>query len=209
MKQHPRDILLDDDKQTELDALLSQRKSTTCSDGSGEYQRLTAKIRYLRYGPESIYVWREKNKARISYERTTGIGYQSSRVRKPLTPEQQQKRNEACYRHDQRNPQRKIRRDIERILQMTCHGIVYGRKWKTPPRRAEALWGCDVAAFKRHIKDQLIPLGFTWSDWKTKWTLDHVVPVRKFDLPREQFACWHYTNIRPLPKHLNHRGYRG
>lgn len=208
MKSHPKDATLSYECKTQLEELLRQRKSTKPLDGSGEYQRITARIRYLRYGPESTYQWRRDNADRIKYERAAGIAYCSRSTPKELTPEQRQARVEAAKRSDAKNPQRQIRRNIERTILLAYNTMSKGESFTSPPRRAEALWGCDVAAFKRHIKDQLVKLGFTWSDWKDKWTMDHIVPVRKFTLPSDQFACWNFTNLRPLPKALNHKARR-
>ena len=207
MKKHPADSLLCSEKQSQLEHLIKLRSNADNKDGSGEYGRLTAKIRYLRYGPQYVYEWRKKNSERIKYERACGIAY-SSRQKGPITQEQRIARNEAVKRSDAKNPQRQIRRNTERIILFAYNAIVEGKVFTRNPARAEELWGCSLADFKAHIDGQLAAKGWLWSDWKIKWTMDHIIPVRNFLLPDQEKACWHYSNLRPLAKEKNHRGFK-
>lgn len=203
MKDYSKLNLITQDKINEL----KRKQKLTLPVGSDpEYFRLQAKIHYLRNGPSSIYAWRNKNSKRIKYERACGIAYTSKRRAKLLTEKQRLARNQAVIRHDAKNPQRKIRRNIERILLMFYAICAMGKKTGKRPRlRIQELLGCGPDEFREHIRQQLARNGWLWSEWKEKWTMDHVVPVRKFNLPIEEQACWHYTNLRPLAKKLNHR----
>lgn len=195
----------------EIEELKRQRKLTLPVGISSEYYRLTARIQYLRRPDEiraGIYAWRKKNKPRIIYERSLRTA-QRNRVPRIYTEAERLARNEAVRRHEAKNPQRVIRQRIERILLMFYRKCAEGRLTGRTRYRVEDLLGCRAHEFREHIREQLARKGWLWSEWRKKWTMDHVVPVRKFKLPEEQFACWHYTNLRPLAKHLNHRVYRG
>ena len=66
------------------------------------------------------------------------------------------------------------------------------------PGSAVADLGCSIEFFKQHIAAQFSG-GMSWGNYGA-WHLDHIRPLRLFDLTiREQFlqAC-HYTNYQPL-----------
>ena len=73
---------------------------------------------------------------------------------------------------------------------------------KGKPRAASALelLGCSIEYFLFYIEKQFKP-GMTWANYaRFGWNLDHIQPVRSFDLsdPEQQKACFHYTNFQPL-----------
>lgn len=191
------------DKLTEL---LEYRKTLDNQDGSGEYGRITARIYILRHGYARLYAWRRRNKGRIAYGALAGTAFRAAPRMKPLTERQRKARNEAVRRCYQNNPQRKFRSVIERNLHMFYCICAAGLLPKRPRPRIEALLGCTPVEFIAHIQKQLDRKGWKWSDWRKVWTMDHVVPVRRFNLPAEASACWHYTNLRPLARQHNHRG---
>jgi hypothetical protein len=45
----------------------------------------------------------------------------------------------------------------------------------------------------------------TWENWGTKWEIDHIKPLRNFNLNnRDEFLkANHYSNLRPLLKELH------
>ena len=68
--------------------------------------------------------------------------------------------------------------------------------------------GYTGAEFKAHIS-ALLPDGWTFADYGSKWELDHIVPRSAFvyssidDL--EYKKCWALSNLRPLCKYENRR----
>lgn len=50
--------------------------------------------------------------------------------------------------------------------------------------------------FRRHLESQFRD-GMCWEN-SSEWQLDHVVPLCRFKLPKELYACFHYTNISPV-----------
>lgn len=62
--------------------------------------------------------------------------------------------------------------------------------------------GCTIPEFKQHLESKFQP-GMTWDNWGSgcgEWSIDHIIPLSKFDLSnREEFlkAC-NYTNLQPL-----------
>lgn len=60
--------------------------------------------------------------------------------------------------------------------------------------------GCTIEEFKRYIESQFKP-GMTWDNWsKDGWHLDHIIPLSKFDLSKEEEfkKAVHFTNLQPL-----------
>ena len=60
------------------------------------------------------------------------------------------------------------------------------------------LIGCSMEEFTAHLEDQFTD-GMTWEN-RHLWHIDHIIPCAAFDLcdPRQQRACFHYSNMRPL-----------
>lgn len=58
--------------------------------------------------------------------------------------------------------------------------------------------GCTPEQLRKHIESQFQP-GMSWSNYG-EWTLDHIVPMRAFDLfsAEGRRKANHYTNLRPL-----------
>lgn len=60
------------------------------------------------------------------------------------------------------------------------------------------LVGCSMDDFKLHLEKKFTT-GMTWTNMG-EWHLDHIIPCDVFDLTdvRQQQACFHFTNLRPL-----------
>lgn len=60
------------------------------------------------------------------------------------------------------------------------------------------LLGCSVQQCMQHLESQF-QNGMTWEN-RSEWHIDHIRPVASFDLhdPKQQRACFHYTNLQPL-----------
>lgn len=62
------------------------------------------------------------------------------------------------------------------------------------------LLGCSIPELRRHLETGFLP-GMTWENWgREGWHIDHIIPCASFDLsdPKQQAACFHYTNLQPL-----------
>jgi len=61
--------------------------------------------------------------------------------------------------------------------------------------------GCTSEAFKKHIESKF-QSGMSWSNYggKRGWVLDHIKPLCRFDLSKEEEInkASHYTNVQPL-----------
>jgi hypothetical protein len=59
--------------------------------------------------------------------------------------------------------------------------------------------GCSTAFLRKHLESQFTR-GIRWSNYGTKWHVDHILPVSSFDHsdPNQVAKCWHYSNLRPL-----------
>lgn len=62
----------------------------------------------------------------------------------------------------------------------------------------ESLTGCTMAELRAHLEKQFLP-GMSW-ERSSDWHIDHITPCAAFDLskPKEQRACFHYSNLQPL-----------
>jgi hypothetical protein len=69
------------------------------------------------------------------------------------------------------------------------------------------LVGCEIEELMAHLERQFLP-GMTWSNYGKKkdcWSIDHIRPCASYDLrnPKEQRACFHFSNLQPLWHSLN------
>lgn len=73
---------------------------------------------------------------------------------------------------------------------------------KTERLHAEELIGCTIEEYRLHIEQHWLE-GMDWDNrgtGKGKWSIDHIVPCKLFDLTQHphQRACFKYMNVRPL-----------
>lgn len=66
---------------------------------------------------------------------------------------------------------------------------------------AEEILGCTIAEFKRHIEKQFKD-GMSWEN-RSKWELDHIIPIASATTQDEALALNRFTNLRPLWKKAN------
>lgn len=71
------------------------------------------------------------------------------------------------------------------------------------------LLGCTIPELRAHLEAQFTP-GMTWDNYgyfkdRPGWEIDHIRPCNTFDmrLRKNQRACFHYLNLRPLWGHHN------
>jgi hypothetical protein len=64
--------------------------------------------------------------------------------------------------------------------------------------------GADVSFVREWINDRMVA-GMTWNNYGAEWVIDHIVPIRMFDIKKdsELKMCWHYKNLMPLFKEDN------
>lgn len=56
--------------------------------------------------------------------------------------------------------------------------------------------GCTIAEFRRWLEFQFVE-GMTWDNYGTLWTVDHVIPLSRFNMQDEaqQKVAFHWTNM--------------
>ncbi len=63
------------------------------------------------------------------------------------------------------------------------------------------LLGCSIDEFKQHLESQFKD-GMSWDNYggKDGWAVDHIVPIRWFDLTNEKeiLICFNYRNCQPM-----------
>lgn len=82
---------------------------------------------------------------------------------------------------------------IRSIISSSLHGGGYGKSTKTA-----AILGCSWSEFVTHIERQFLP-GMTWSN-RSKWHIDHIVPLATATTEADVLALNYFTNLRPLWK---------
>ncbi len=64
--------------------------------------------------------------------------------------------------------------------------------------------GCDVFIVREWLQSKF-SAEMTWGNYGTVWVVDHLVPIRMFNMNDEADLkiCWHYKNLMPLLKEDN------
>lgn len=78
-------------------------------------------------------------------------------------------------------------------------------KTGNPNRKmVQDLIGCDFATLKAHLESKFTG-AMTWENYTKEWEVDHIIPVKLFNLldMDERRRCFHYTNLQPLHPHEN------
>lgn len=70
--------------------------------------------------------------------------------------------------------------------------------------KIHSLIGCTRTQLHSHLEVQFLP-GQTWANYGTAWHVDHIMPAASYNLevPEQQRACFHYTNLQPLWDEIN------
>jgi hypothetical protein len=93
--------------------------------------------------------------------------------------------------------QRKIRKQIRNRL---AHRISNCLKSKFLKKMnfTEKIIGCKIQFFLGYLESKFTK-GMTWEN-RSDWHIDHIIPCNQFNLIdiKEQYKCFHYTNLRPL-----------
>lgn len=81
------------------------------------------------------------------------------------------------------------------------------RRWMkgiAPADQMRQYWKLNFLEMREWISRQFVD-GMTWENYGSHWVIDHVVPLRMFDLSKEKEIrlAWHYQNLMPLFKHDN------
>jgi len=63
-------------------------------------------------------------------------------------------------------------------------------------QKTEKILGCSFYDFKLHIERQFTS-GMTWEN-RTKWHIDHIIPLASAKTNEDVIRLNHYTNLRPL-----------
>lgn len=126
--------------------------------------------------------WREKNKEKkAKYDKEW-------RKRNPNYTAASQRRR---Y-HE--NPQFKLKSIVSRHLRRAIKGQSKLKRW-------EEYLGYTMHQLQTHIERQFSK-GMTWDNYGSFWNIDHIVPVKAFNIKHpgdEEFkACWALSNLRPL-----------
>lgn len=76
--------------------------------------------------------------------------------------------------------------------------------WKSAGRQVVEYLGNDIGGVREWIEGNFLPC-MNWKNYGTVWVIDHIVPLRMFDLFDEEDLkiAWHYKNLMPLLKDDN------
>lgn len=81
-----------------------------------------------------------------------------------------------------------------RVRSLINHALA-ARGFKKSTRTASIL-GCTWLEFKEHIERQFLP-GMSWEN-RSRWHIDHIVPMATAKTIQEAVALCHVSNLRPL-----------
>lgn len=75
---------------------------------------------------------------------------------------------------------------------------------QAPSSKIREYVGLSFMEIKAWINKRMLP-GMTWNNYGSEWVIDHVVPLRLFDLSKESDCkmVWNYRNLMPLFKEDN------
>jgi hypothetical protein len=64
--------------------------------------------------------------------------------------------------------------------------------------------GCNIQYLREWLEYNFTP-EINWENYDSFWTIDHVIPLCKFDLTVEDeiYKCWNWSNLNPVQKKTN------
>ena len=66
--------------------------------------------------------------------------------------------------------------------------------------------GCNIQYVREWIEYNFTE-EMNWDNYETFWSIDHVIPICKFDLTLEdeKYKCWNWSNLTPVPLLKNYQ----
>lgn len=98
---------------------------------------------------------------------------------------------------------RRITDTVYRIQESLKSRLHYVLK-ETKGSRSSVYIGCSNYVLRTWLEFQFSE-GITWDNYGDYWHVDHVIPIKAFDVRNKccQFVCFHWSNLRPLSKREN------
>jgi len=164
---------------------------SVCKECKKQYQSLN-KERIVEY-QKAYYL---NNKEAISIK--NNLWFQNNREKDRNRYKKWYKNNKANKLEWKRN---KMKSDVEFKIKENMRSRLYmALKGRGKKLNTEKYLGCSIANLKIHLESKFQP-GMTWENWGlTGWHIDHIIPLAKFDLTKEEsiFQSCHYSNLQPL-----------
>lgn len=143
-------------------------------------------------------------------DEVTRVYFREAQRRRRKCPEVQQRDRENTHRYYldnkikilKRQGKRKMERyrtDPEfRLRENLRSRTILALKGKIKSGLTLTLVGCSWTELRSHLERQFQP-GMSWENYG-KWQVDHRAPCASFDFrdPRQQAACFHFSNLQPL-----------
>lgn len=91
-----------------------------------------------------------------------------------------------------------------KVITLMRSRVLSALKGQEKPSSTLEMIGCSKEDLVKHLESQFRD-GMTWDNQGSRWHIDHIVPITKFDLSKEDEAkkANHFTNLRPLLWHEN------
>jgi hypothetical protein len=149
---------------------------------------------WTKKNPEWVYnrhkKWREKNPNK-SKELTKNWLNNNPEKRKEY------RKNYKLRKHEQRKERRNSDPVFNLINRVRCRIWKYMRLMDiTKSNKTFDIVGCTPEFLKEHLETQFID-GMTWGN-RSKWHIDHIIPLSSAKTEDELYRLCHYTNLQPL-----------
>jgi len=122
--------------------------------------------------------------------------YKNNKDRKKIHDEKyrlnnKHKKNEYSKKRKLIDPLYKLRCDTRNLI-----GCSIRRNGYTKKSRTFEILGCSFEEFKIHLENKFVE-GMSW-DNRSKWHIDHIIPVSSAKTEEEIIKLNYYTNLQPL-----------
>lgn len=169
-----------------------------------EKNREKLKLKNKEYREKNKELIKERNKNRKSvYDKQ----YYEKHKEKVL----KQKRlyyenNKKCLleKNTRRDKERKKIDPMYRLSKNLRTRLRYYLDENSTKHKTKKLISCSIVFYRKWLEFQFDPYT-NWENYGSYWCIDHVIPMKKFDLSKndEIFKCMHWSNLRPLEKNKN------
>ena len=103
-------------------------------------------------------------------------------------------RNDWCKKESSTNMNYRIKKSIaarlRTVLKKTQHTMSY--------------IGCNITYLREWFEFNFTS-EMNWNNYGTYWSIDHIIPICKFDLTdeKEKMRCWNWSNMMPVTVNFN------
>jgi hypothetical protein len=149
--------------------------------------------------PQTEEQIKRKKEYDLHYNKTLRVVKMDKEKNKVAAQKYREKNRELIRQREKEKYRSNIHFNVVKRLRSRLQNCIKGKR----PDFQEVLQ-CDISFLTTYFEYQFDET-MSWENKGQHWDIDHVIPLKHFDLSRDDHVkvCFHWSNLRPCPKKEN------